>query len=154
MEAMPLNTTKMEFTNLNKSILSIFEMPDKYYLNYTHLIATKLRNGTAAAMDIYERGLSHSIGNTNEFHAWLSTELEKFFTEFANNFITDNETVTRLQEELHRRISRDCKYQKFKQDLAYHILTELTKFDWLHLPLGGGRILVFKIIIDYISNLY
>lgn len=138
----------MEFTKLNETIISLFEMADEYHYNYTWLIADKFSNTRCAAMEIIESCLCHITGDRREFHTWISIELEKFFMEF---FSTDNERVIRLTN---RRINKDCRHRIFKQDLAYHIFMKLSKLDWSNFSYGSGRNVVLKIITDFIHNLY
>lgn len=108
-----LDIAKMDFINLTKSILSLFETSNDCHYNFAQLIGIKLRNSRPAALDIYEQGLRHSTGERSEFPKWISLELRKFFAEFASHFATGNETSIRLRLELHRRINKECKQQKF-----------------------------------------
>lgn len=146
----------MDFKNLKKSVLSLFEKHGKYHYNYTHLIAPKLGDTNVAATEIHEWGLDRCAGDSSEFYIWISFELESFFSEFATLIRrNENETVNRLREKMHQYIEKDCKYKKFKQDLAYYIYVELKKFKWVaEFNFGGGRNIILKIIIDYIYDLY
>lgn len=143
----------MEFKNLKKSILSLFEKADEYYYNYTHHIGTKF-NCTEAALDIFESPLSYCAGGISEFYTWISMELDKFFVDFATHIPTDNETVKRLRETLHLHIQKDSKLKKFKQDLAYYIFVQLSKCNWSEFNYGGGRNVILKFITDFIHDLY
>lgn len=160
MAAMAHDTEKMEFSNIINSILSLFEMRDNYTWNFTdHIVARMEKNRTVGLLEMYQMVVWQITGKRSDFHAWLSLELEKFFTEFAQNFSTGDGKVDRLRGKIHELYSKECKYKKFRRDLTYHIFTEFFKryneklrseFVFPH----DGRNALLKIITDFIHDLY
>lgn len=147
-------TAELDFSNIIKSVISLFEIHKKRgVINYTYLIYKNLQSVGPEMFHMIDSKVLDAVGAKAEFRAWLSMELNEFFTDFAKDFFTGNKEVDDKRRSIHHEISKKCKFIKFKKNLAWHICETFYETDAPD-SVSDGRELVAEAITDYINDLY
>lgn len=151
---MTLIKKKLNFSPIQKSVLSLFKRASDGYYNYSHYIGDEdRRRGYLFKLVMSEMKLEDHA--EYEFDKKLPEKLKKFFDEeIAQYFIpTGNELVDNGRRYNQRYINKECKKKRWKKKLSERIYQELNEVPTSD-TLSNERDFPFEIITAFIYDEY
>lgn len=150
------------FTELSKSILSLFEGTESFS-NWAELLG-----GDDEMKEISDNCMNSFVGDIDEFHDWLELKLDEFFKTFYKDyFYTSDERWNKRRQMIYDRVlvgSKMCKRLTFKRKMVNELNLDIIAFYkhdgdggyfGEHAQTEGGRqILVLNCIKNYIFRLF
>lgn len=118
----------LKFTDLSKSILSLFEHDPR---NYTTHDCIHLLGGGVARMGMTKQRITGFIGDIDDFRNWVKPKLDAFFSTFDKYyFFTRNERINRRRNYIYEKIvkSKACKRIAFKRKMMVELDLDITSF--------------------------